>query len=65
MKFGWQISYPPANGASLSKKSVFEAKFGVNWLTKTALTAKCGIFFEMVFVLSSQRDRYKFLKFPF
>ena len=49
----WQISYPPANGASQGnyflqdshKLAVFEEKTGL----KTALAAKCANFFSIGF----------------
>ena len=39
------------------KMMVFKVKLGGNGLTKTALTAKCGIFFfEMVFCFEKKKE---------
>ena len=47
------------NMVALGQKMMFfKVKFGENGLTKTALTAKCGMFFEMVFCFEQKKGYF-------
>ena len=63
MKFVWQISYPPANGASLDSylvKNDFCSQKGENGLTKIALAAKltCEPFLKWLFVFLGSMKKH-------
>ena len=60
MKFAWQISYPPANGASLGSyfpiMAVFRAKICKQ---KMLYYPNLHTFFEMVLIFEFMRDKVK------